>query len=157
MMKADFETRVKTVEWSHYSHPCMQDQSLIPPLLLQMVGGNEEQKLKAAERLWDIAAHQGNVGPSAVPAAEFLIEMLEELSPSVQGENLDTLYQFSNYLRNEQWGADLRIVFVRALPLFERLSTSENEDVCDFSNMIIENIRATEQMKAEAGEGPESR
>jgi len=143
-MRADFEKRVQSVDWSGYSHPCMQDQSLIPGLLLQMVRGSDDLKLMAAKRLWDIAAHQANVGPSLVPAAEFLIELLEDQAAVVQCENLDTLYQFSNYLGGESWSAELRSSFVGALPLFERLSTSAHEDVSAFAKMIVENIEADE-------------
>jgi hypothetical protein len=51
-----------------------------------MVQGREEQRLKAAMELWNIASHQGNSGPSAVPVSEFLFEMLEEQPPPVQVE-----------------------------------------------------------------------
>ena len=143
-MRVDFEKHVLSVKWSEYSHPCMQDQSLIPGLLLQMVYGNTEQHLKAAEELWNIAAHQGCVGPSSVPTAGFLIEILESQAPAVQCENLDTLYQFSNCFSGEGWGAELRKLFLDAHPLFRRLSRSSDEHVSDFSEMIIENIETNE-------------
>jgi hypothetical protein len=153
-MKADFEARVKAVQWSGYLHPRMQDQSLIPGLLLEMALGTQEEMLKAAERLWNVAAHQGCSGPSAVPVTEFLVEMLEELPPSVQVENLDTLYQFSICLTGKnwrQWSAELRTVFLKALPLLKRLRRTSNEDVADFCSMIIQNIQGTEQPRAESG------
>jgi hypothetical protein len=139
-MTETFETRVQAVRWSAYSHPCMQDQSLIPALLIKIRQGDNDARLEAAVRLWDIAAHQGNVGASSVPAAGFLIEMLEELPPPVQVECLDTLYQFSNYLEEELWSPELRKLFEDALPVFKRLAASLNEDARDFSEMIIENI-----------------
>src|SRR6266850_6363602 len=141
-MNADFEARVRAVEWSSYSHPCWEDQSLIPKLLFQMARGFECRRRKAAEKLWNIAAHQGNLGPSAVPTAGFLIEMLEDMPSSVQVETLDTLYQFSNCFRDKPWSTGLRALFFDALPLFRRLSTSSIEDVSDFSKMIIQNIEA---------------
>jgi hypothetical protein len=156
-MKTDFEVRVKAVEWSRYSHPCKQDQSLIPGLLLQMVAGTQDQMQEAAEVLWNIAAHQGNSGPSAVPVSEFLFEMLEKQPPPVQVENLDTLYQFSICLMRKHWSgwsAELRTVFLKAVPLLERLSKSSNQDVADFSGMIIENIRHSERPAAEPGAPP---
>jgi hypothetical protein len=143
-MTADFEKRVRSIKWSEYSHPCIQDQSLIPGLLLEIVRGSDDVKRKAAERLWDVAAHQGNVGPSAVPATRFLIEIFEEMPIPVQIETLDTLYQFSNYFRGEPWSTELRGSFLDALPLFRRLSTSACDDVSDFSKMIIEKIEANE-------------
>lgn len=109
-----------------------------------MVQGEEKHRLEAAKRLWDIAAHQGNVGPSAVPTARFLIEMLESMPCAVQVEILDTMYQFSNYFSGEFWSAELRALFSDALPMFRRLSTSANEDVSVFSEMIIENLEADE-------------
>src|SRR5262245_7103941 len=118
-IKAEFETRVEGIQWSLYSHPCMQDQSLIPGLLIQIRRGDKDASLRAASNLWDIAAHQGNVGPSSVPTAEFLIEMLEELPPPIQEECLDTLYQFSNYLTGELWSTELRKLFRNALPVFK--------------------------------------
>jgi hypothetical protein len=40
-MKETFETRVQAVQWSAYSHPCMQDQSLIPALLIKIRQGGQ--------------------------------------------------------------------------------------------------------------------
>jgi hypothetical protein len=143
-MRSDFKGRVSAVDWSSYSHPCLEDQSRIPKLLFRMRRGPVWWRRKAAEKLWNIAAHQGNVGPSALPAAGFLIEMLEEMPSSVQVEALDTLYQFSNSCTGKPWGAELRALFLEALPIFTRLSTDANEDVADFSRMIIENIETDE-------------
>jgi hypothetical protein len=153
-MKADFATQVRNVEWSRFPHPCEQDQSLIPTLILQMVDGDEQQQLGAAQRLWDVAAHQGNVGSSAVPVSRFLFELLQKQAPVVQVENLDTLYQFSNYLVGQEWSADLRAAFCEALPLLEHLSMSGNEDVSDFSRMIMENVRGSHPSRAEPGTSP---
>jgi hypothetical protein len=122
-----------------------------------MVDGTQDQMQEAALGLWNIAAHQGNSGASAVPVSEFLFEMLEEQPPSVQVENLDTLYQFSICLMRKhwsEWSAELRTVFLRALPLLERLRKSSNGDVADFSGMIIENIRDSEHPNAEPGASP---
>ncbi len=105
-------------------------------------------------RLWDIAAHQGNVGPSSVPTAGFLVEILESLSPLAQVESLDTLYQFSNCLTGEPWSAALRTIFRDALPIFVRLMESRGADACDFSAMIIRNIEAAEGQRAEPGASP---
>jgi hypothetical protein len=135
----------------------MQDQSFIPGLLIQILRGEDDVKLKAAERLWDIAAHQGNVGPSSVPTSEFLIEILEVLPASVQVETLDTLYQFSNWFGYAPWGAELLRLFRDALPLFNRLTASPDEDVCDFSEMIIENIERTAEPVAPPNGGPTER
>jgi hypothetical protein len=135
----------------------MQDQSLIPSLLLHMVQGREEQRLKAAMELWNIASHQGNSGPSAVPVSEFLFEMLEEQPPPVQVEILDTLYQFWIRFLRKHWGegsAELWAVFVKALPLLERLSKSSDEDLADFSGVIVSDIRDGEHPNPEPGAPP---
>ena len=156
-MKAAFETRVQAIKWSNYSNPCWPDhQSLISGLLIQIRRGDNDVALEAAQRLWDIAAHQGNVGSSAVPTAGFLIEMLEELPPRIQDECLDTLFQFSNYLTipDELWCAELRKVFWAALPVFKRLAASPDDDVSCFSEMIIENIEASAPLKTEPGGPP---
>ena len=144
-MKPDFGTRVKSIDWARLSHPCLQDQSLIPGLLMEICRGSDHAKEIAAVRLWDIAAHQGNVGPSSVPFAEFLMEILEGLPPSAQVESLDTLYQFSNYFKGQSWSAHLQKIFSNAAPIFKRLCESPNDDVSDFSQMIVKNIEDVEQ------------
>ena len=145
-MKKDFELRVSSVEWKSYEHPCLFDQSRIPGLLLQIVRGQENQRLDAADDLLDVTAHQGNVGPSAVPTAGFLIEMLEEMPPSVQAAILEILFYFSYYCRRawstDAWSTELRAPFLNGLLLFRHLSTSADEDVSDCSAVIIENLQA---------------
>jgi len=153
-MKPDFEARVKSIEWSRLPHPCLQDQTLIPELLIELCRGDDHAKERAAVRLWDTAAHQGNVGPSSVPTAGFLVEILESLPPLARVESLDTLYQFSNCLIAQPWSADLQRIFREALPIFERLRESHDEDASDFSGMIIENIEAAEGQRAEPGAAP---
>ena len=130
------------MEWSRYKHPCLFDQSLIPGLLLQIVRGDEKQRLAAADELWHVTAHQGNVGPSAVPTAGFLLEMLEEMPGSVQAAILEILFHFASYCKGESWSTELRSRFFGDLPLLKQLSVSTNQDVSEYSNMIIEKLQA---------------
>ena len=70
--------------------------------------------------------------------------MLAEMPSSVQVAILEILFHFANYCEGEPWSADLRAPFLDALPLFRQLSTSTDEDVSDYSRMIIEKLRADE-------------
>ena len=80
--------------------------------------------------------------------------MLQDLPVSVQVKCLDTLYQFSNWLGHAPWGTQLLKEFRDALPLFRQLAASRDEDVCDYSEMIIENIEEIKQQHAEPGASP---
>ena len=142
-------SKINAVDWGAHSHPCGFDQRLVPGLLNQLVQGDEAEACRAATDLWNIAAHQGNVGSSAVPILSIVMELMPRLSEQVQVELLDTLYQFVLVAERSprlsrptddsvlDWRASLGAHFGTYREQFLVLKQSENEDVAGFAEMII--------------------
>jgi len=146
-MNDDFAARVRSVDWSQYTHPCGQPQRLIPGLLLEIASGVGDSRFQAALKLWDIAAHQGCVGPSALPTSKFIIEMLPTLPHEIQVEVLDTLYQFSGSLLERwwsDWSEDLLEAMGTALPELKQLISNPDDDVSVFAQGIVKRVEAAQ-------------
>jgi hypothetical protein len=146
-MNDDFAARVSSVDWSQYTHPCGQPQRLIPGLLLEIAYGFGDSRYQAALKLWDIAAHQGCVGPSALPTSKLIIEMLPTLPREIQVEVLDTLYQFAGSLLERwwsQWSGELLEAMGTALPELKELISDPDDDLSGLAQGIVKRVEAAQ-------------
>ncbi|GAA5496363.1 hypothetical protein Rhal01_02546 [Rubritalea halochordaticola] len=133
-------TEINSVNWAGYPHPCGQDQGKIPALLTQLLDDQESTAYTAACELWNITAHQGNVGPSAVPLLPLLMDIVPTLSERIQVELFDTLYQFAVAAHVQEpagWQAELRREFLSFKPQFTAFTESTSEEIRHFAGEII--------------------
>jgi hypothetical protein len=148
----DLTDLLRSVDWDSYHHPCGFDQREIPELIVRLAGQDQLSALEAAKRLWNVVAHQGNVGPSSVAITPFLIERTTSAPPGVQEEILDILYQFTcAAVRVEweglpdrgkrNWAGELWSALNVGRSRFEELARCPDERVATFAQMILEQLR----------------
>ncbi len=145
-MHRDLETRLAAINWDEFIHPCGFRSHEIPLLLVRLNSECIDTSLSAARRLWDVVAHQGNVGSNSVPTLPFLLERLECRNANVQEEILDIIYQFACAAcpkSVDRWAIELRNALKASRLQFVGLVQSRHEGVRSFSEMILEQIDAT--------------
>ncbi|MBL8826063.1 MAG: hypothetical protein JNM18_03700 [Planctomycetaceae bacterium] len=144
-MDSNLKARLAVVKWEEFTHPCGFQSQEIPSLLTELHGDQDAASIRAANRLWHVVAHQGNVGPSSVPTLPFLLERLTTCGVQLQEEILDILYQFACAAcpnTTEIWAIELRRILRENRSHFDQLLESPSEGVTTFSEMILEQIDA---------------
>jgi hypothetical protein len=139
--------RLAEIRWQEFTHPCGFHSREIPSLLIDLNNSSEDISLRAANRLWDVVSHQGNVGSNSVPTAPFLLERLVTAATPVQVEILEILYSFAcetRHSRAESWAQHLRTTLDNNVELFERFGTSSDEDIRGYAELILEVLRGSE-------------
>ncbi|MEZ6140921.1 MAG: hypothetical protein R3B84_10150 [Zavarzinella sp.] len=129
-----------------FSHPCGFDSREIPSLIVELNSDCERVNLHAANKLWNVISHQGNVGSNSVPTLPFLIERLATSSIVVQSEILDIIFLFSCAAcpkNAENWAVELRALLTANRTHFERLLESQNEEITSYAELILEKLDAT--------------
>ncbi len=166
LLMTDLQKRIQSVDWDSFSHPCYPSSHLeqVPGLLLSLFDSTESVAQAAINKLSHMIAHQGNAGSISVPALPFLIERIEQGSPSpVLEELMVVVYSFSHYLSpidtsqwndsdwalarrsfnypdDYNWTCDIRKILIQKLERFRELVQHPNEEIADYAKMTLENL-----------------
>lgn len=135
-MNNDLKARLAVVKWEEFTHPCGFQSQEISSLLTELNSDHDVVSIRAANRLWDVVAHQGNVGPSSVPTLPFLLERMTTCGVQLQEELLDILYQFACAAcpnNTETWAIEFRHILRLNRIHFEQLLESPSEGVTTFA------------------------
>jgi len=161
MTTEELDKKLAEVDWSQYETaygnaarevPHFQCGSTpsVPRSLRALFSGDHKAAMDASGDLWAGLCHQhAFVSSAALPAYDFLMTGLKELDDALKVELLDIFLGFAactaRFSTDALWPRQLRDKLKADLPVFQSLISSENEDISDFSERIVEELTREEE------------
>jgi hypothetical protein len=155
-----FGKRLDAIPWGDFGTaygPAVK----VPDQLRRLAGPDEKAALNASHELWCGLCHQHvQVGPAALPALPFLLEVLDSAGGRLSVELLDILLglaigtnrqraiAFQRSLGRETvqpeelWVGALRAALLAELPRFRQLAAAHDEEVAGFAQQIVTELAA---------------
>ncbi len=90
----DFKKLTQSIDWASYSNPCFKDQNEIGSVLLDICHVDESIQMEAMQKIWNLTAHQGNVGTSCETTMKCLMMVIEGLPDLVPKLDLGNEIKF---------------------------------------------------------------
>ena len=174
MPNPTIKQRLSAIRWDHYTHPCHPSSAPVPALIHKLFDSHSDYCCDAANELWNLVAHQGNVGSNSVPTLPFLIDRIKLDPPLLVLQELtEIIFYFSqhleppdtdkwsalerdvarcsfNYPDDYQWTHLLRSEMHKHTELFRELADHPDKDVAGYAEMILKNLH-----KMSSDTGPE--
>jgi hypothetical protein len=156
-MAADYEARVRAIDWARYATaygsaaergpPSVQhDPGTTADELVRLASSDRDEALRASHNLWCALCHQHvHVGTAALPATPFVLEVLDIADDELTVELLDILVGFAIGARSAGapgWLVELRGILRDQLPRWQRLRYSTHEDAAAFATVLVESLES---------------
>jgi len=158
-MKPEFSQRLEAIPWAEFGTaygPAVK----VPDQLRRLAESDPKAAREASHELWCGLCHQHvQVGSAALPALPFMLEVLDSASRGLTVAILDIVLGFAlgvNWQRvvefqrsrghteiqpERAWVTDLRAALLAQLPRFEKLASAPDEEIKDFAQRIVSELR----------------
>lgn len=154
----DVIKQITAIDWMQYetAYGCAGDRMRFPfsdgttyhtvgESLCALFSGDEKSAMRATHELWCGLCHQhAYLSSAALPAYEFLLRGLLELSDKLKVELLDIFTGFAycsgGELNPERFQYKIREKLMRDIEIFRFFVSSDNEDIAGFASMIVEEL-----------------
>ena len=137
-----YKARLEEFDWEKYE-TAYGSASKVPGQLVRLRSCQDTQALQASHELWCGLCHQhAYVSSAALPALSFILEVLEQASEQLAIEILDILLGFSICTIGSEisWQVELRGKLMLEIDRFKSLALSNNKDISEFAELILENL-----------------